>query len=105
MTTEGFMSTANSFISEPLAIGSLIINRLRVLDLRRQHLLRRAGYKNIAKGLRRLDELLAGELDKTRDLIRALPAALDVPPEVVEHAIEETYHQMAKAEEIAGQAP
>jgi hypothetical protein len=32
---------------------------MRVLDLRREHLLRRAGYKNIAKGLRRLDELLA----------------------------------------------
>jgi hypothetical protein len=104
LATEGLMYTANSFSSDPLPIGSLIINRLRVLDLRRQHLLRRAGYKNIAKGLRRLDELLAGELNKTRDLIRALPAALDVPPEVVEHAIEETYHQMARAEEIAGQA-
>ena len=42
--------------------------------------MRRAGYKNIAEGLRRLDELLAGDLDKTRGLIRALPAALDVPP-------------------------
>ena len=46
--------------------------------------MRRAGYKNIAKGLRRLDELLAGDLDKSRGLIRALPAALDVPPEVVD---------------------
>ena len=98
------MSTANSFISEPLAIGSLIINRLRVLDLRRQHLLRRAGYKNIAKGLRRLDELLAGELDKTSDLIRALPAALDVPPEVVEHAIQETRRRTAEAQQAAEQA-
>ena len=91
------MSTAISFISDPLPIGLLIINRLRVLDLPRGHFLRRAGYKNVAKGLRRLDELLAGELVRTRDLIRTLPAALDVPPEVVEHAIEETRRQTAAA--------
>ena len=98
------MSTANSFISEPLAIGSLIVDRSRVLDLSRPDLVRRAGYKNIAKGLRRLDELLAGDLDKTRDLIRALPAALDVPPEVVEHAIEETRRRIAEAQEAARHA-
>ena len=98
------MSTANSFISDPLPIGSLIVDRLRVLDLRRRDLLRRAGYKNIAKGLRRLDELLAGELVKTRDLIRALPVALDVPPEVVEHAIEETRRRTAEAQEAAERA-
>jgi hypothetical protein len=95
------MSTANSFISEPLAIESLIVDRSRVLDLSRSNLLRRAGYKNIAKGLRRLDELLAGDLDKTRDLIRALPAALDVPSEVVEHAIGETRRRIAEAQEAA----
>ena len=98
------MSTTSSFISEPLAIESLIVDRSRVLDLSRPDLMRRAGYKNIAKGLRRLDELLAGDLDKTRGLIRALPAALDVPPEVVEHAIEETRRRIAEAQEAARQA-
>ena len=80
------MCTANSFISVPLAIVSLIVDRTRVLDLSRPDLVRRAGYKNIAKGLRRLDELLAGDFDKTRNLVRALPAALDVATQVVEHA-------------------
>ena len=56
------MYTANSFSSDPLPIGALIINRLHVLDLPRGRLLCGAGYKNIAKGLRRLDELLAGQL-------------------------------------------
>jgi hypothetical protein len=98
------MSKVNSFISDPLPIGSLIANRLRVLDLPPGHFLRRAGYKNIAKGLRRLDELLAGELVKTRDLIRALRAALDVPPEVVEHAIEETRRRTTEARQAAEQA-
>ena len=98
------MSTASSFISDPLPIESLIVDRSRVLDLPRPDLVRRAGYKNIAKGLRRLDELLAGELVKTRDLIRALPAALDVPSEVVEHAIEETRRRISEAKEAAEQA-
>ena len=98
------MCIANSFISEPLAIESLIVDRSRVLDLSRPDLMRRAGYKNIAKGLRRLDKLLAGDLDKTRDLIRALPGALVVPPEVVEHAIGETRRRMAEAEEAARRA-
>jgi hypothetical protein len=66
--------------------------------------MRRVNYKNITKGLRRLDKLLAGDLDKTRDLIHALPAALDVPPEVVEHAIEDTRHQIAAAQEAARHA-
>ena len=98
------MCAANSFISEPLAIELLIVNRSRVLDLSRPDLMRRAGYKNIAKGLRRLDELLAGDLDKTGGLIRALPAALDVTPEVIEHAIEETRRRIAEAQEAARQA-
>lgn len=54
--------------------------------------------------LRRLDKLLAGDLDKARDLIHALPAALDVPPEVVERAIEETRRQIAEAREAARHA-
>jgi hypothetical protein len=98
------MSTANSFIAGPSAIGSLISDRLRVLGLRRADLMRRVNYKNIAKGLRRLDKLLAGNLDKTRDLIHALPAALDVSSEVVEHAIEETRRQIAEAQEAKRQA-
>jgi hypothetical protein len=97
LLTEDFVPTANSFISEPSAIGSLISDRSRVLGLRPRDLVRRVNYKNIAKGLRRLDELLAGDLDKARDLICALPAALDVPPEVVERAIDETRRQVAEA--------
>jgi hypothetical protein len=104
LATEGFMSTADSFISRPLAIESLIVDRSTVLSLSRVGLVRRAGYKNIAKGLRRLDELLAGDLEKTRELIRALPAALDVPPELVANAIEGTRRQIAEVQEATWQA-
>src|SRR5262249_23242728 len=86
-----------------LAIESLIVNRSTVLGLSRPDLVRRATYKNIAKGLWRLDELLAGEIDKARDLFRALPAALDLPDEVVGHAIEQTRRRMAEAQEATRQ--
>jgi len=95
------MSTANCFDSEALAIASLIAGRLRELGLRPADLVRQASYKNIAKGLRRLDELLAGELDKTTDLICALPAALDLAPETIDRAIEQTRSQIAQAEQTA----
>jgi hypothetical protein len=65
---------------------------------------RRSNCKNIAKGLRRLDSLLAGELDKTRDLICALPTALEVSPQAVECAIEETRRQIVHTKEVARQA-
>jgi hypothetical protein len=98
------MSTASSFTLKPLAIESLIVDRSTVLGLSRPDLVRRAGYRNLAKGLRRLDELLAGGLDNTRDLIRALPAALDLAPELVANSIEVTNRQIAELQQAAWQA-
>jgi hypothetical protein len=53
---------------------------------------RRAAYKNIAKGLRRFDELLAGSSDQRPD--PRTPRGVDVPPQVIKHAIEETHRRM-----------
>ena len=66
-----------------LAIAALIVERSQALKLSRSDLVRRAGFKNVAKGLRRLDELCAGEVKSTTSLIAGLPAALEVPPEAV----------------------
>ena len=52
-----------------LAIAALILERSHALALTRSGLVRRAGFKNVAKGLRRLDELCAGELKSTASLI------------------------------------
>jgi hypothetical protein len=57
-----------------------------------------------AKGLRRLDDLLSCELGKTRDLIRLLPVALNVPARLVKHAIEETRRRSTDAKEAASKA-
>ncbi len=76
------------------AIGGLVSNRCRELGLDRAGLIRRTGYKNVAKGLRRLDDLFAGELERTNDLIRALPDALHIPGHADETAVAETRHQI-----------
>jgi hypothetical protein len=53
------------------------------------------GYKNISKGLRRLDQVYAGDLEKTVSLLRGLPSALDLSPDIVQQAIDETIRQIA----------
>jgi hypothetical protein len=88
--------------SSPLA--NLIEARRLELGLRRQDVARRAGYTNLSKGCRRLDELLAGDLHTTRGLIDRLPAALDVPAETVNEAVAETKRQRRAAEDRAWRA-
>ena len=86
-----------------LTIAGLILERSQALALTRSDLVRRAGFKNVAKGLRRLDELCAGDLKSTASLIAGLPAALEVPPEAVTEAIRRTEQQIAEAKQLAEQ--
>jgi hypothetical protein len=80
-------------------IEDLIIERCRELGLRRTELVVRCGYKNISKGLRRLDQVYAGDLERTVSLLRGLPKALDLSPHIVQEAIDETIRQItAEAE-------
>jgi len=58
-------------------------------------LVRRCGYKNITKGLRRLDQVYVGEFEKAGALLARLPDALDLPPETVKEAITATTRQIA----------
>src|SRR6266700_2758387 len=85
-------------------IKTLIENRSRDLGLSRQAIVQRAGYRNIAKGCRRLDELLTGDVHAARGLIDRLPPALDVPAEAVHQAIAETARQQREAEDAAYRA-
>jgi hypothetical protein len=65
-----------------LAIQAFILDRCRALGLSRSELVRRAGFKNLAKGIRRLDELCGGELhNKQAAVIRLLsrPAGATIP--------------------------
>ena len=96
---------ANSTPSElgPLALTTLITSRRQELSLTLAHLVRRAGYKNESKGIRRLEGLLAGELEASKSLIRGLPIALDLPANRITRAVEETRRQIEQAQHRAAQ--
>jgi hypothetical protein len=81
--------------SEPFAIGTLITARSHELGLSKARIVRLAGYKNEAKGIRRLDSLIAGDLETTRALIQGLPAAFNLPTRLILVAVEQTRQQIA----------
>ncbi len=83
----------------PLTIRILIEDRRRGLGLTKSELARRLGYRNIAKGLRRLDQVCDGRFEHAEALLKSLPDALAVDPVVVETAIAETLEQQRRAQE------
>jgi len=82
-----------------LPIDELISSRSNELGIGPVDVVRRCGYKNIAKGLRRLEDLRRGDIQRARALISGLPRALGVPVEVVEKAVEDTARQLLDADE------
>jgi hypothetical protein len=75
--------------------ATLIRSRCLELGLNEAHLVRLAGYKNEAKGIRRFNSLIAGDLETTRWLIQKLPAALNLPTDVISEVIDQTRQQTA----------
>jgi len=91
-------------MSDELPIATLVSGRCKELSLRPVELIRRCGYQNIAKGLRRLEQLYQGYFRGCTTLIGTLPAALDLPAEVVTEAVESTKRQIHEAKEAAWRA-
>ena len=58
-----------------LAIAALIRSRMTELGLSRGEFAKRLGYKNIAKGIRRIDVLCEGDIEGTKQFLDALPQA------------------------------
>jgi len=87
-----------------LPINELIASRSNELGIGPVEVVRRCGYKNIAKGLRRLEDLRRGDIQSTRALISGLPRALGVPVEVVRKAVDDTARQLLDADEAAWRA-
>jgi len=73
-----------------LPIALFIEQRSSNLGLNRTTLVRRLGYRNVAKGLHSLDAVCKGQLDRYPDLLRALPVALDVADRDVAEAASDT---------------
>jgi hypothetical protein len=79
-----------------IEIEVLILNRTAALKLTRSDLVRRAGFKNVAKGIRLLDELCSGDSKATRAPIAGLPAALELASEVIADASDKESNKSPK---------
>jgi hypothetical protein len=89
---------------QTLAISALVGRRCKDLGLSDVELVHRCSYKNISKGLRRLEQLHAGDFKRTAGLVRMLPAALDVPVDAINSAVEETQRYLRDSAEAAWRA-
>jgi hypothetical protein len=89
---------------QTLAIEVLVRRRCDDLGLTQPELIRRCGYQNVPKGLRRLEQLRSGDFKKGGGLIDKLPAALEVPVDVIKQAVEDSQRYIREAEEAAWRA-
>jgi hypothetical protein len=82
-----------------LAIATLIRSRMTELGLSRGEFVKRLGYKNIAKGIRRIDALCEGDLEGTKQFMDVLPQALETSAEIVTLALDQTVREIELAEQ------
>lgn len=83
---------------ERYPIYDFIDRRLNELDIGRGELARRCGYRNISKGVRRIDQLCGGELGSrsAKTVLEALPAALEIDFGAVKSAVEATIEVLTR---------
>jgi hypothetical protein len=74
------------------------------LGLSRGEFVKRLGYKNIAKGIRRIDVLCDGDLEGTKHFLDVLPQALETSAETVKLALEQTVREIELAEKQEAEA-
>jgi hypothetical protein len=87
-----------------LAIATLIRSRMTELGLSRGEFAKRLGYKNIAKGIRRIDALCEGDLEGTKQFLDVLPQALETSGETVKLALDQTVRELELAEKREAEA-
>ncbi len=73
-----------------ICLPELIADSLQKLRIGRRELVIRLGYTDLEKGIRHLDDVLAGQFatERAKRLIRLLPDALNADPDQVREAIE-----------------
>jgi hypothetical protein len=77
-----------------LPIGLLISTRQRELGITTADLARRIGYRNVGKGVRRINELCRGDSRAAEFIVGALPHALELPEDEVRRAIQATKDEL-----------
>ena len=74
------------------------------LGLSRGEFAKRLGYKNIAKGIRRIDALCEGDVEGTKQFLDVLPRALETSAETVKRALDKTVREIELAEKQEDEA-
>jgi hypothetical protein len=87
-----------------LAIATLVRSRMIELGLSRGEFAKRLGYKNIAKGIRRIDDLCDGDIEGTKQFLDVLPQALETSAETVKGALDQTVRELELAEQQEAEA-
>jgi hypothetical protein len=87
-----------------LAIATLVRSRMIELGLSPGELAKRLGYKNLAKGIRRINALRDGDLEGTKQFLDVLPQALETSAETVERALDQTVREIELAEKHEAEA-
>jgi len=87
-----------------LAIATLIRSRMTELNLSRGQFAKRLGYKNVAKGIRRIDALCEGDIEGTKQFLDVLPQALQTSAETVQFALDQTVRELELAEKQEAEA-
>jgi hypothetical protein len=82
----------------------LLSNLETELGLARGELVKRLGYKNLAKGIRRIDALREGHIVGTKELLDVLPQALEISAETVTRALDQTVREIELAEKREAEA-
>lgn len=85
--------------SEETEINALIDARMKALSITKTELVVRLGFRNVPKGLRRLDEVCDGDCSRGQMLLSRLPIALEVEPKVVQAALIATHDEKQREEE------
>ena len=90
-------------MSDRLPIHDLIEAQLKQLGMCRGELARQCGFKNTAKGIRRIESVCHGELDgrSAQMVLHALPAALKIESDVIKAAVRATAKIKSEAERQA----
>src|SRR6202045_2859391 len=87
-----------------LAIAALIRSRMIELGFSRGEFAKRLGYKNIAKGIRRIDALCEGDVEGTKQFLDVLPQASEASADTVKRALEETVREIELVERQEAEA-
>lgn len=97
-------STRAAPSGDQITISDLIRSRCTDLNLTDAELVRRAGYRNTSKGLRRLQQLRTGDLNAIASLLAGLAGALELSPEAIKAAVAVTRRQLRMEEEATWRA-